>query len=83
LSWSRVRTHCTVAVRDAVKKEAGVYEAVNKPSRGKFYLGMHNEMVGNRAPGAATFVCSKAAEQGGEVLIADGRRRLRRRCVQT
>mmetsp|Transcript_52274 Transcript_52274/g.124691 ORF Transcript_52274/g.124691 Transcript_52274/m.124691 type:complete len:450 (-) Transcript_52274:218-1567(-) len=67
----------SVAARDAVKKEAGVYEAVNKPSRRKFYVGMHNEMVGNRAPGAALFVCFKAAEEGGEFLIADGRKMFR------
>jgi len=68
----------SVAARDAVKKEAGVYEAVNKPSRRKFYIGMHNEMVGNRAPGAAIFVCFKAAEEGGEFLIADGRKMFKR-----
>lgn len=64
----------SVAARDPVDKEKGVYEAVNKPSRRKFYVGMHNEMVGNRAPGAAIFVCFKAAEEGGEFLIADGRK---------
>eukprot|EP00913_Durusdinium_trenchii_P000875 g814.t1 len=64
----------SVAARDAVDKKAGVYEAVNKPSRSKFYIGMHNEMVGNRAPGAALFVCFKAAEKGGEFLVADGRK---------
>jgi hypothetical protein len=36
--------------------------------------GMHNEFVGTRAPRAAAFVCFKAAEEGGEFLIADGRR---------
>jgi hypothetical protein len=35
---------------------------------------MHNEFVGTRAPRAAAFVCFKAAEEGGEFLIADGRR---------
>jgi hypothetical protein len=34
---------------------------------------MHNEFVGTRAPRAAAFVCFKAAEEGGEFLIADGR----------
>jgi hypothetical protein len=34
---------------------------------------MHNEFVGTRAPRAAAFVCFKAAEQGGEFIIADGR----------
>lgn len=64
----------SVAARDAVDKKAGVYEAVNKPSRSKFYIGMHNEMVGDKAPGAALFVCFKAAEKGGEFMIADGRK---------
>jgi len=63
----------SVAARDAVDKEKGVYEAVNKPSRSKFYIGMHNEMVGNKAPGAALFVCFEAADEGGEFLVADGR----------
>lgn len=34
---------------------------------------MHNEFVGTRAPRAAAFVCFKAAEEGGEFLIGDGR----------
>jgi alpha-ketoglutarate-dependent taurine dioxygenase len=34
---------------------------------------MHNEFVGTRAPRAAAFVCFKAAEEGGEFLVADGR----------
>eukprot|EP00970_Alexandrium_tamarense_P001367 scaffold145_cov195-Alexandrium_tamarense.AAC.11 len=37
------------------------------------HSGMHNEFVGTRAPRAAAFVCFKAAESGGEFLIADGR----------
>ncbi len=37
------------------------------------HSGMHNEFVGTRAPRAAAFVCFKAAETGGEFLIADGR----------
>lgn len=39
--------------------------------------GMHNEFVGTRAPRAAAFVCFKAAETGGEFLLADGRRMFR------
>ena len=39
---------------------------------------MHNEMVGDRAPGAALFVCFKAAEKGGEFLVADGRKMFKR-----
>jgi len=56
------------------KKDSPVYEAVNKESRKNFFIGMHNEFVGTRAPRAAAFVCFKAAETGGEFLIADGRR---------
>jgi alpha-ketoglutarate-dependent taurine dioxygenase len=51
-----------------------VYEAVNKESRKNFFIGMHNEQVGTRAPRAAAFVSFKAAETGGEFLVADGRR---------
>merc|ERR1719515_575049 len=56
------------------KKNSPVYEAVNKESRKNFFIGMHNEFVGTRAPRAAAFVCFKPAEEGGEFLIADGRR---------
>lgn len=62
----------SVAARPTVSST--VYEAVNKESRKNFYVGMHNEMVGNRAPGAAAFVCFKPAEQGGEFLLLDGRK---------
>lgn len=54
-------------------KNSPVYEAVNKESRKNFFIGMHNEFVGTRAPRAAAFVCFKAAEEGGEFLVADGR----------
>jgi len=56
------------------KKDSPVYEAVNKESRKNFFIGMHNEFVGTRAPRAAAFVCFKPAETGGEFLLADGRR---------
>jgi hypothetical protein len=58
-------------------KNSPVYEAVNKESRKNFFIGMHNEFVGTRAPRAAAFCCFKAAETGGEFLIADGRRMFR------
>jgi len=65
----------SVSARPTVdgKKDSPVYEAVNKESRKNFFIGMHNEFVGTRAPRAAAFVCFKAAETGGEFLIADGR----------
>lgn len=53
---------------------SGVYEAVNKESRSNFFIGMHNEFVGTRSPRAAMFVCFKAADEGGEFLLADGRK---------
>jgi len=34
-----------VAARDAVDKSKGIYEAVNKESRSKYFVGMHNEQV--------------------------------------
>lgn len=65
----------SVSARPTVDGTKGspVYEAVNKESRKNFFIGMHNEFVGTRAPRAAAFVCFKAAEEGGEFLIADGR----------
>merc|ERR1719356_511933 len=65
----------SVSARPTVdgSKKSAVYEAVNKESRKNFFIGMHNEFVGTRAPRAAAFVCFKAAETGGEFLIADGR----------
>jgi len=59
------------------QKDSPVYEAVNKESRKNFFIGMHNEFVGTRSPRAAAFVCFKPAEEGGEFLIADGRRMFR------
>lgn len=69
----------SVSARPTVdgKKNSPVYEAVNKESRKNFFIGMHNEFVGTRAPRAAAFVCFKAAETGGEFLIADGRKMFR------
>jgi len=66
----------SVSARPTVdgQKNSPVYEAVNKESRKNFFIGMHNEFVGTRAPRAAAFVCFKAAEEGGEFLIADGRK---------
>ena len=67
----------SVAGRPVVSGKNAVYEAVNKPSRSKFFVGMHNEMVGKRTVRRAAFVCFKQAEKGGEFLVADGRRILR------
>ena len=62
----------SVAGRPVVSGKSAVYEAVNKPSRSKFYVGMHNEMVGKRTVRRAAFVCFKSAEVGGEFIITDG-----------
>jgi len=69
----------SVSARPTVNgdKNSPVYEAVNKESRKNFFIGMHNEFVGTRAPRAAAFCCFKAAETGGEFLVADGRRLFR------
>eukprot|EP00306_Pavlova_sp_CCMP459_P011383 CAMPEP_0185193880 /NCGR_PEP_ID=MMETSP1140-20130426/28169_1 /TAXON_ID=298111 /ORGANISM="Pavlova sp., Strain CCMP459" /LENGTH=413 /DNA_ID=CAMNT_0027760749 /DNA_START=17 /DNA_END=1258 /DNA_ORIENTATION=- len=63
----------SVSARPMVDKKSAVYEAVNKESRKNFFIGMHNEFVGKRAPRRAAFVCFKPAEEGGEFLLADGR----------
>jgi len=67
----------SVAGRPVVSGKSAVYEAVNKPSRSKFYVGMHNEMVGKRTVRRAAFVCFKSAEVGGEFIITDGMRMLK------
>lgn len=66
----------SVSARPTVNgdKNSPVYEAVNKESRKNFFIGMHNEFVGTRAPRAAAFCCFQPAQTGGEFLIADGRR---------
>lgn len=66
----------SVSARPTVNgdKNSPIYEAVNKESRKNFFIGMHNEFVGTRAPRAAAFCCFKAAETGGEFIVADGRR---------
>ena len=51
-----------------------MYEAVNKPSRAKFFVGMHNESTFKRTNRLGAFVCFKAADKGGEFLLADGRK---------
>merc|ERR1719160_1145896 len=64
----------SVSARPTIEgKGSAVYEAVNKESRKNFFIGMHNEFVGTRAPRAAAFVCFKSAEKGGEFIIGDGR----------
>ena len=63
----------SVAARDAVNKDKGLYEAVNKESRSKYFVGMHNEQVGIRSPRRAAFVCFQAADEGGEFLLNDCR----------
>jgi len=56
-----------------VSKKGAMYEAVNKPSRAKFFVGMHNESTFKRTNRLGAFVCFKQAEKGGEFLLADGR----------
>jgi len=67
----------SVAARTTVSQKDGVFEAVNKPSLNKYFVGMHNEMVGTRTPKKAAFVCFKPAEKGGEFLVLNGQQMLR------
>ena len=63
----------SVGARAIVSKKGAMYEAVNKPSRAKFFVGMHNESTFKRTNRLGAFVCFKQAEKGGEFLLADGR----------
>ena len=64
-------TNFVFSPREYKKYNKYIYIYIN------IYTGMHNEFVGTRSPRAAAFVCFKPAEEGGEFLIADGRRMFR------
>ena len=66
----------SVGARAVVSKKGAMYEAVNKPSRAKFFVGMHNESTFKRTNRLGAFVCFKAAETGGEFLLLDGQKML-------
>ena len=66
----------SVGARAIVDKKGAMYEAVNKPSRAKFFVGMHNESTFKRTNRLGAFVCFKAADTGGEFLLLDGRKAL-------
>jgi len=67
----------SVGARAVVSKKGAMYEAVNKPSRAKFFVGMHNESTFKRTNRLGAFVCFKKAEKGGEFLLLDGRKMLK------
>jgi len=64
----------SVGARAVVSKKGAMYEAVNKPSRAKFFVGMHNESTFKRTNRLGAFVSFKPADVGGEFLLADGRK---------
>ena len=66
----------SVGARAIVDKKGAMYEAVNKPSRAKFFVGMHNESTFKRTNRLGAFVCFKPADTGGEFLLLDGRKAL-------
>jgi hypothetical protein len=66
----------SVGARAVVDKKGAMYEAVNKPSRAKFFVGMHNESTFKRTNRVGAFVCFKRATKGGEFLLLDGRKAL-------
>ncbi len=66
----------SVGARAVVSKKGAMYEAVNKPSRSKFFVGMHNESTFKRTNRLGAFVCFKAATKGGEFLLLDGHKML-------
>lgn len=66
----------SVGARAIVNKKSAMYEAVNKPSRAKFFVGMHAESTYKRTNRLGAFVCFKRAETGGEFLLLDGKQML-------
>jgi len=67
----------SVGARAVVDKNNAMYEAVNKPSRAKFFVGMHAESTYMRTNRLGAFVCFKQADVGGEFLLLDGYKMLR------
>ena len=67
----------SVGARAIVSKKGAMYEAVNKPSRSKFFVGMHAESTYMRTNRLGAFVCFKQADVGGEFLLLDGYKMLR------
>lgn len=67
----------SVGARAVVSKKGAMYEAVNKPSRAKFFVGMHNESTFKRTNRLGAFVCFQPADKGGEFLLLDGQKVLR------
>merc|ERR1719197_1144140 len=66
----------SVGARALVNKKNAMYEAVNKPSRAKFFVGMHAESTYKRTNRLGAFVCFKQADKGGEFLLLDGHKML-------
>jgi len=63
----------TSGLREMVEKKDAVYEAVNKPSLAKHFVGLHNESTFVKTATYGAFVCFEpASEGGGEFIIADG-----------
>ena len=67
----------SVGARAVVDSKNAMYEAVNKPSRAKFFVGMHAESTYMRTNRLGAFVCFKQADVGGEFLLLDGYKMLR------
>jgi len=67
----------SVGARAVVDTKGAIYEAVNKPSRAKFFVGMHAESTYKRTNRLGAFVCFKPADTGGEFLLLDGHKMLR------
>ena len=65
-----------MGARAVVDKKNAMYEAVNKPSRSKFFVGMHAESTYKRTNRLGAFVCFKQADKGGEFLLLDGHKML-------
>lgn len=63
----------TSGLRAMQEKKSAVYDAVNKPSLAKHFVGLHNESTFVKTATYGAFVCFEpASEGGGEFLIADG-----------
>lgn len=67
----------SIGVRSLLSAADGVYRAVDSESLADTFIGLHNDCTYALAPPFAAFGCFVRAEQGGEFLLADGRKILR------
>ena len=63
----------SVRVRSLLSARDGVYEAVDAVKMARTFIGLHNDVAFALGAPFAAFACFRAADSGGDFLLADGR----------